>query len=521
MSGKIEINKDFKKVLDLLENTGKNIFITGKAGTGKSTLLRYFLDGAKKHAVVLAPTGVAAINVQGQTIHSFFHFGIDITPQKAAKMPVSKESLRLLYKSLDLIIIDEVSMVRADLLDCVDKFLRKHGPDKALPFGGVQMAFFGDLYQLPPVVSGADREIFKSHYESPYFFSSFALKNCGLEMIELEKIYRQKDDYFIEILNAIRNNSVAEQELDWLNRRVDFGFEPDRKEFYITLTSTNAQADEANARELAKLKERESVYHGLIQGNFDLKNLPTKEDLALKPGAQIMLLNNDSAGRWHNGSIGIIKKIKKPAGGEADEIRVLLNDGSLVNVSPNTWEMYNYYYDKTSKQIESEPVGSFSQYPIRLAWAVTIHKSQGKTFERVIIDVGRGTFAQGQMYVALSRCTSLEGIILRKPVQLNHIYVDWRIVKFITGFQYKKSEQDLPLADKIQIIRQAIKENHKLRITYLKSNDTKSKRLIKPLEAGEMYYQDRKFLGVSGFCYERKENRCFRVDRILALEVIA
>jgi hypothetical protein len=322
------------------------------------------------------------------------------------------------------------------------------------------------------------------------------------------------------LLNAIRNNSVTGQELDWLNRRLDAGFEPAKKEFYITLTAINAQADEVNARELAKLKERESVYRGLIQGDFDLKNLPTKEELALKPGAQVMLLNNDSSGRWHNGSIGVIKKIKKSADGESDQIRVLLNDGNLVNVLPNEWDMYKYRYDKSSKQIESESVGSFIQYPIRLAWAVTIHKSQGKTFERVIIDIGRGTFAQGQMYVALSRCTCLEGLVLRKPVQPNHIYVDWRIMKFMTGFQYLKSEHELPLAEKVQMIKNAIKNGGKLKITYLKNNDTKSKRLIKPLDVGAMYYQDREFLGVSGFCYERKENRCFRVDRILTLEVI-
>lgn len=511
----IDFNPVFQKALSFLEETQQNLFITGRAGTGKSTLLSYFREHTKKNLVVLAPTGVAALNVHAQTIHSFFKFKPGITLQKV-KREYKKNDKNNIYQKIDMIIIDEISMVRSDLLDCVEKSLRINRGNTR-PFGGVQMVFIGDLYQLPPVVTSSEKEIFKTHYASPYFFDAHCLEGISFEFIELEKIYRQKDETFISLLNSIRNNSATEEQFSAINARYQPDFIPNPKQFSLHLTTTNALADQINLNQLAKLRTKEYIFKGRTSGDFDTRALPTDESLSVKVGSQIMLLNNDSANRWVNGSIGAIVGIESEEG-EEDALIVELSDGEIVSVTPYTWELFEFTYDKTSKRLSSETVGTFTQYPLRLAWAVTIHKSQGKTFDRIIIDLGRGTFVHGQLYVALSRCTSLEGIVLKQQIAKKHIFMDWRVVKFVTGFQYQKSDEALPLAEKVRILENAADEQSALAIVYLKANDEKSERVILPYQVGQMEFRGKQFLGVSAFDKKRGEDRVFRVDRILSMK---
>ncbi|GAB6182502.1 ATP-dependent DNA helicase [Thermodesulfovibrio hydrogeniphilus] len=512
----IELNDSFKKALSIAENTNNNLFITGRAGTGKSTFLKYFRDNTKKEIAVLAPTGVAALNVKGQTMHSFFGFKPDITIHKVKDIKPKNSEL---YKKLDTIVIDEISMVRADLLDCIDAFLRKHGPKKRKPFGGVQMIFIGDLYQLPPVVTSREKPIFKDYYSSPYFFSSQVFNECEFEFVELEKVYRQSDSAFLEILNSIRNNTVTDDLIEKLNSRVNPDFTPPDEEFYVYLTTTNKMAEKINFEKLAKIQGKEFVYHGFIEGEFNETDLPTSIDLVLKINAQVMLLNNDSKGRWVNGDIGKIVDIKQKRT-EPDIIFVELTNGDIVEVSPFTWEMFEFYYDKEKKKISTEIIGQFIQYPLKLAWAITIHKSQGLTFDKMIIDLGRGTFSHGQLYVALSRCSNFEGLILKKPVNRKHILLDRRIVRFITQFQYKNAAKKLSLEEKISLIEKAIENGKKLEILYLKSTDEKSRRIVKPLFIGEMEYGSRVFLGLKAMCMMRGEERNFNVEKILEIHEI-
>jgi ATP-dependent DNA helicase PIF1 len=514
---KIELNAEFKKALSLMEESNKNVFITGRAGTGKSTLLTYFRSTTKKKAVVLAPTGVAALNIRGQTIHSFFRFKPDITLQKVKKLDKKWKSDKL-YKKIETLVIDEISMVRSDILDCVDKFLRLNRENKQ-PFGGVQMIFIGDLYQLPPVVTGTEREIFKTLYESQYFFDAKVFSELQIEFIELEKVYRQKDDKFIALLNAIRNNTATAEHLAGINKRFDPQYTANPKSFSIHLTTTNALADTINNKQLEQLKGKLFTYSGLITGSFDARSLPTEVELSVKVGAQIMMLNNDSKGRWVNGTIGKIIDIEKDED-EEDRIIVELADGNIEEVLQFTWELFHFSFDEKKNSLASEIVGTFSQYPLRLAWAVTIHKSQGKTFDKVIIDLGRGTFVHGQLYVALSRCTSLEGIVLKQLIEKKHIFMDWRVVKFITRFQYQKSQDALPLEDKISILKDAMENSAAVEIIYLKASDEKSRRIIHPLKVGIMSYLDKEFLGVQALDEKRGEERVFRIDRILEMNKI-
>lgn len=446
---KLDFNPIFTQALELMEDTRSNVFITGRAGTGKSTLLNYFRKHTKKNVVVLAPTGVAAVNISGQTIHSFFHFKPDITKAKVKKIKVAPGDT--IYSKLDAIVIDEISMVRADLLDCVDLFLRLHGPSRKKPFGGVQMIFIGDLYQLPPVTTSDESKAFAEHYQSPYFFSAHVISppqqdllgesDFKMEFIELQKIYRQSDSNFIALLNAIRNNTAGAAEFAALNKRHDPQFVSPADELYITLTTTNRLADEINAKEVERLEGEERVYRGSIEGKFDNKYLPTDVDLRVKVGAQIMMLNNDSQGRWINGTIGEIIGIDSsecPKGG-TDSLLIELETGDTVQVNQHQWDIYQFSFNEKAKQIESETVGSFLQYPLRLAWAVTIHKSQGKTFERVIVDIGNGTFSPGQLYVALSRATTLEGLVLKRQLSPRHVWLDKEVGRFIEGIALSKN----------------------------------------------------------------------------------
>ncbi|HAM38324.1 MAG TPA: AAA family ATPase [Elusimicrobia bacterium] len=513
----IEINDQFKKAINLVENTNKNIFITGKAGTGKSTLLNYFRLITKKKIVVLAPTGVAALNVNGETIHSFFGFKPDITLDKIKKLNDKNSKM---YKEIEILVIDEISMVRADLLDCIDKFMRTNGKHSKLPFGGTQMLFFGDLYQLPPVVTSKEKEIFKNTYQSAYFFDAKVFNDLSMEFIELEKIYRQKDEKFIEILNLIRNNSITEKELTTLNKRFGATFSENIKSNYeIQLTTTNKMANETNMLQLQTLKTKIYSFNAEISGDFEENMYPTEYELQFGIDAQVMMLNNDSKERWVNGSIGKIIDIKHNKKNKITNIYVKLANGKEEEVLPHTWEIFHFSYNTNTNIIETDTVGTYTQYPMKLAWAVTIHKSQGKTFDKVIIDLGNGTFAHGQTYVALSRCTTFEGIILKRPIRKKDILMDWRIVKFITKYQYNLSERDMSLKEKLQIIQNAIKEKSLLEILYLKTNDEKTCRIIKPRFVGDLEYNDKTFLGINAYCMKRKEDRVFRVDRILEIKV--
>lgn len=422
----LDIDEQFICAYDLFENTPKNVFVTGKAGTGKSTLLQYFRDHTTKNVVALAPTGVAAVNVQGQTIHSFFRFRPDITPESVYTIKMSRER-RKMYSQIDTIIIDEISMVRADLLDCIDAFLQLYGKHQDLPFGGIQLIFFGDLYQLPPVVTRREEKLFQELYASPYFFDAKSISSIKMEFFELTNIHRQTETNFIELLNAVRNREVEAEHLNLLNSRVDPWFKPEDDDFYIYLTTTNKLADEINEMHLNQLQDDLYYHEGAIAGKFESRELPTHENLEFKVGAQVMMLNNEPTGRWFNGSIGKIISIIE----EAEIIVVELADGEVIEVFPFTWEMHRFFFNEDTEMIESERIGAFTQFPLRLAWAVTIHKSQGKTFSKVILDIGYGTFAYGQIYVALSRCTSLKGLVLKKPILKKHILLDDHVVDFM------------------------------------------------------------------------------------------
>lgn len=515
MGNEIEINEQFQRALDLLENTSKVLFITGRAGTGKSTLLRYFREHSHKKSVVLAPTGVAALNVQGQTIHSFFGFDPEITvpeAQRIARIINEKE----LYRRVEVIFVDEVSMVRADLLDCVDVFLGTIR-ENHLPFGGAQMVFIGDLYQLPPVVKGEEKEILSFKYPTPFFFDALVMRNLeqeleNIEFVELEKIYRQEDQEFINILNAIRSRSITPEMLDRLNSRF-FPYPEELEEDHIVLTSTNKQANEINNSHLARLDGREKVYEGVLEGDFGTRDLPTGTELALKEEARVMFLVNDPEDRFVNGTLGTVVEIGK-------ELIVVTDEGLEVELEPFTWEMYRSRWNPEEETIEREITGTFTQIPLRLAWAITIHKSQGKTFPRVIIDLGRGAFACGQVYVALSRCTSLEGIILKSPIRIKDIRIDYRVVDYLTRIQAKLAEREVPREEKMDIIQEAIRNGQELVITYINSRGEKSMRKLRPFALEETEFMGKTFLGLSAICYKTNSQRMFRVDRIIKIEKV-
>lgn len=428
----IELNEQFEDALKRLNKTSRSLFITGNAGTGKSTFLTHFQKTTKKKVVVLAPTGVSALNVKGQTIHSFFGFPPSITPEKARRERASQALLEIL-KNLDVLVIDEVSMVRADLMDCIDEALRNFLKTSE-PFAGIQMVFIGDLHQLPPVVAGEEeRARFKTEYPSPYFFDAKVFQDTSFDFLELQKIYRQKDMNFVQLLNKIRTNKISPWDLDALNGRVL----ADPKAFhnsdhsYITLTTTNKAADEINKLRLARLPSWVEEYPAEYTGEFETRNHPTNAKLELKKGAQVMMLNNDMEGRWVNGSIGQIKKVEFNSGAGEDVLHVQLEgEKDIVIVEPYTWELHKYFWDSEKNEMEMDTIGTFRQYPMRLAWAVTIHKSQGKTFDKVVVDIGRGAFTHGQVYVALSRCTSMEGLLLQKPIETRHIWTNRRIDMF-------------------------------------------------------------------------------------------
>ena len=421
----LELSSDFKYALDVIEKQKRHVFITGRAGTGKSTLLQLYRNTTHRKVVVVAPTGIAALNVKGQTIHSFFGF----PPRPLATSEIKKRRNRRLYKNIEVLVIDEISMVRADLLDNIDWFLRINR-DIPLPFGGVQVVFFGDLFQLPPVVaSDVEAMRFQLEYDSPYFFSSRALQETGLqlEMIELRKVYRQENRHFLRLLEAVRLNRIDYDDLEDLNSRHLPRFEPE--DYYITLSARNARVDAINNKELSQIPLPERTYPATITGDFNPKLYPTDPALRLKLGAQVMFIKNDPEKQFVNGTIGKISNL------ENDRITVTIEEeygqSKRIEVARMDWEILRYKPNpKEPEKIETETVGTFQQFPIKLAWAITIHKSQGKTFDKAIIDMGKGAFEHGQAYVALSRCRSLEGIVLKQPIRMRDIITDEKVVEY-------------------------------------------------------------------------------------------
>ena len=428
----MEKDKIFETAERFVKWTGRSVFLTGKAGTGKTTFLRYMTETVGKRFVVLAPTGVAAINAGGSTIHSFFQLPLcpylpDVKELVTEyQMPEKYRSLKKervkIIRTLDLLIIDEISMVRADLLDAVDMTLRRYRRNDK-PFGGVQLLMIGDAQQLSPVVRENERHYMAQVYPSPYFFHSKALQKLDYVTIELQKVHRQKDERFLEILNAIRENRTDQKTLDSLNARVN-AFSGNDEEEVIRLTTHNAQADEVNARKLAELPGEAYEFAADIDGDFPENIYPADEVLTLKKGAQVMFIRNDSNGEYYNGKIGKIEEI-----GPGGVVSVADSDGGLVTVAPVDWENSQYVLDEETKEIRQSIAGTFRQIPLRIAWAITIHKSQGLTFDKVIIDAG-AAFAFGQVYVALSRCRSLEGISLDTPIRSSSIYSDMHVADF-------------------------------------------------------------------------------------------
>lgn len=428
LSNQLTLTPEFKQALEQLINSTHHIYLTGKAGTGKSTLLSYFRSQTKKKLAVLAPTGVAAINIKGETIHSFFRFKSNITVEDAYKQALNCHQTTL-FEQLDAIVIDEISMVRADLIDCMDIFL-KTILNNHQDFGGIQMIWVGDLHQLPPIVSREEYPFFKKVYTSPYFFSSRVVRqpHFNLEKIELSTIYRQQQSSFIDLLNAIRFGTISQDQLESFNqlthRPVPTDFDP------IYLTTTNSAAQHINQSRLDCIDDDPFYSTATYSKQFDKKLAPTEEELVLKVGAQVMFVNNHSAGIWVNGTIGKVVFINH----DQNEIIVRLSSGIDVPVSPHKWQMYKYCYDEEQQHLTQKSAGSFTQFPLKLAWAITIHKSQGKTFDSVVIDFGSSTFAAGQVYVALSRCRDLNNIILTRPLRRSDIILDRTIQEWETQY---------------------------------------------------------------------------------------
>ena len=432
----IVITDEYKAVHALLMADCPVVFVTGNAGTGKSTLIRYLRSIMDRKLVGVAPTGIAALNAGGVTIHSFFRLPPKIHDEEDIKFVYDRK----LYQKLELLIIDEVSMVRCDLMDSVDQFLRKNRSNNT-PFGGVQLLLIGDLFQLPPVVPKQEWDVLKAKgYSSPYFFSSFSLQATSLVPLELTSFYRQKDRSFIEIINRIRIGDDLNSVLAELNRRSN---QQSISRVDITQTGTNYRADQYNLEELQRLPSKEYSFKGKVDGQFSLEHdkLPSPIDLRLKIGASVMFTRNDEQQRWVNGSLGIVREIDERT------IRVeLVADlcGMICDVSPTTWVTYKYSYDPEEDRIVACKAGEYTQYPLMLAWAITIHKSQGQSLDNVLVDLGSGAFASGQVYVALSRCRSIEGIYLARPIRRTDIKCDPMVKRFYLALSEMMDEMEKP-----------------------------------------------------------------------------
>ena len=433
----MEKNSELRHAWDFVEHTSISIFLTGKAGTGKTTFLRTLKEKSSKRSIIVAPTGVAAINAGGMTIHSFFQLPLSpFVPEANFKnrFDYSKEK-RKIIRTLDLLIIDEISMVRSDVLDAIDSVLRRFREHEK-PFGGVQLLMIGDLQQLTPVVTPEDEVILQRYYDTSYFFGSKALRSIRYVTIELTHVYRQQDEEFITLLNNIREGQVSETDLKRLNERFNPNFEPEVGSDYIRLTTHNKMAESYNEVQLHNLPSKACTFIAEADGNFPEYNYPADFKLTLKRGAQVMFIRNDNNGRYYNGRIGHVTHI------DNEKILVLCpGDDKEIEVQQETWENTKYSLNEKTKQIEAEVQGTFKQYPLRLAWAITIHKSQGLTFEHAIIDA-QSSFAAGQVYVALSRCKTLEGLILASPISSSAIINDNLVMNYISH-QTEEAEKSI------------------------------------------------------------------------------
>ena len=437
-------NPEFQDALNLIQYTRQSVFLTGKAGTGKSTFLKYVCANVKKKHVILAPTGIAAINAGGSTLHSFFKLpfhpllpddpNFSLKGGKLHSFLKYSSDHRKLIQEIELVIIDEISMVRADIIDFIDKILRVYSQNMREPFGGKQILLVGDVYQLEPVVKSDEREILNRFYPTPYFFSARVFNEIELVSIELTKVYRQTDKVFVNVLDHIRTNTASAFDLQLLNTRYNTEIEESESDMYITLTTRRDTVNFINEKKLAELPGESAILKGEIKGEFPENSLPTLMELELKPGAQIIFIKNDPEKRWVNGTIGTVSGID-----EDDTLYIITEDGQEFDVKKERWANIRYRYSEQEKKIEEEELGVFIQYPIRLAWAITIHKSQGLTFSRVVIDFTGGVFAGGQTYVALSRCTSLDGIQLKKPISRGDIFVRPEIVNFAQRFNNRQA----------------------------------------------------------------------------------
>ncbi|WP_314706979.1 AAA family ATPase [Prevotella denticola] len=430
-------NPELQKALQIIQFTNNSLFLTGKAGTGKSTFLRYISAITKKKHVILAPTGIAAINAGGSTLHSFFK--LPFYPLVPTDKRYSTRNLRStmkyngdkckLLREVELIIIDEISMVRADIIDFIDKVLRIYNRNMREPFGGKQLLLVGDIYQLEPVLKEEDRQLLQPYYASSYFFDAKVFQNYPLVSIELNKVYRQNDPSFISILDHIRTNQVSDNDLRYINARVGAQrgtTEIPQEDFTITLSTRRDTVDWINNQGLDSLNGAPVMFLGEIKGEFPESSLPTPIELNLKVGAHVMFIKNDTQKQWVNGTLGLIIGIDEEAG----ILYVHTEDGDDLQVQREIWENVRYHFNETEQKIEEEQIGTYVQFPIKLAWAITVHKSQGLTFRNVNIDFTGGVFAGGQAYVALSRCTSLEGITLKEPLHRNEVFVRSEVVQF-------------------------------------------------------------------------------------------
>lgn len=435
-------NQELQNALQIIQYTNRSLFLTGKAGTGKSTFLRYIAENTKKKHVVLAPTGIAAINAGGATLHSFFklpfHPLLPNDTQYNARnicgtMKYNQEKRKLLQE-LELIIIDEISMVRADIIDFIDKILRIYCRNMREPFGGKQILFVGDIFQLEPVVKDEERQLLQPFYPNSFFFSAHVFREIQLVSIELKKVYRQTDEHFIHLLDKIRKSETTVSDLYTLNQRV--GREIDTSGMSITLSTRRDTVDYINQQKLEELPDETVMFEGVVTGEFPENSLPTPKELELKCGAQILFIRNDKEHRWVNGTLGIIIGFDINEGRET--IYVHTDDEEDVIVEREVWSNVKYSFNEQEKKIEEHEIGTYTQFPLRLAWAITVHKSQGLTFKHVKIDFTGGAFAGGQTYVALSRCTSLEGISLKEPLRRSDIFVRPEVVQF--SHQYNDNQ---------------------------------------------------------------------------------
>ncbi len=442
-------SKPFQEALNLVQYTQHSVFLTGKAGTGKSTFLKYVTSTTKKKYVVLAPTGIAAVNAGGVTLHSFFRLpfypmlpddpNLSTQGGRIYKYFKFNDDMRQILQDIDLIIIDEISMVRADMIDAIDRILRVFSRNRRQPFGGKQLLLVGDVYQLEPVLSREDREHISTFYPNPYFFSAKVFQEMQLVSIELTQVFRQKDPDFVALLDRVRNNSARQQDYVALNQRhlQHIPERTDNHDFAVTLCSRRDTVDAINTEELGKLPGAPVTLLGQIDGEYDEKNLPTNMELHIKVGAQVIFVKNNAQKLWVNGTVGVISSIDELQG----ILYIITEDGIEHTVHQEMWNNMRYTYNKIKKEIEEEVLGTYTQFPIKLAWAITIHKCQGLTFRRAVIDLGGGAFAPGMTYVALSRCSHFDGLFLKQPISQRDVMVRAEVNHFASTFNNQKHVQ--------------------------------------------------------------------------------